>query len=204
MQPWNFWYHVTSNTKSTWLHGDPRGFRTRHHREHVEGDYRNSPLPGAYNDKLRRSQSLMKSPPVVLTREQCVIACSTMAEALTFHNIWFADIAVGPKHFHLLAQFPPDRCMANGRPSLDPAMHFTGIAKKEAARRLSALRLRPQRHTWGKKSHCIPVESEEHFLFLKNRYIPDHINEGAIVHSIHIASHAGGTDATIAPRTPTH
>jgi hypothetical protein len=33
------WYHVIISTYGGWLHGDPRGFRTRHHRAHVEGDY---------------------------------------------------------------------------------------------------------------------------------------------------------------------
>lgn len=185
--PWNFWYHVTSNTKSTWLHGEPRGFRTRHHREHIEGNYRSPPLSGKYQAKLQRSKALLKAPPVVLTFEQCLIVCRTMAEALDFHKIWFTDIAIGPKHFHLLAQFPPNRVMHNGRSILDPAMHFTGIAKKESARRLSSLGLRPQGHTWGKKSHPVPVESEEHFLYLRDQYIPEHVHEGAAVYSIHIA-----------------
>ncbi len=190
-QPWNFWYHVGSNTKSTWLHGDPRGFRTRHHREHVEGDYRNPPPEGMHDAKLRRSQALMKTPPVVLMRDQCIVACRTIAEAMDYHRIWFANIAVGPKHFHLLAQFPPDRVMRSGRPILDPAMHFTGIAKKEAARRLSSLGMKAEGHTWGRKSHIVPVENEEHFAYLRDQYIPDHVHEGAIVHSIHIAPKIG-------------
>ena len=37
--PWNDWYHVMCHTYGTWLPGDPKGFRTRHHREQVEGDY---------------------------------------------------------------------------------------------------------------------------------------------------------------------
>lgn len=184
---WNFWYHVSSNTKSTWLHGDHRGFRTRHHREHVKSDYHNPPPPGKYEEKLRRSVALLKNPPVILTFDQCLIVCRTMAEALDHHKIWFEDIAIGPKHFHLLAQFPPDRFMANGRPILDPAMHYTGIAKKESARKLSTLSTRPQGHTWGKKSHPVPVEDERHFNYLRNVYIPGHVDEGAAVYSIHIA-----------------
>ncbi|MCI0363387.1 MAG: hypothetical protein L0Y44_08180 [Phycisphaerales bacterium] len=194
--PWNFWYHVSSNTKSTWLHGDPRGFRTRHHREHIEGDYHNPPPPGTYESKFRRSRSLLKSPPVILTREQCLIVCRTMAEALEFHKIWFADMAIGPKHFHLLAQFPPGRSMSNGRPILDPARHFTGIAKKESARRLSTVGLRPEGHTWGKRSHPVAVENEQHFLYLKNIYIPKHVEEGAVVYSIDIAPTQTQADAS--------
>ncbi len=187
MAAWNFWYHVGSNSKGTWLPGDPRGFRTRHHHEHIEGDYRNPPPIGTHEARFQRSRALLKNPPVILTREQCLVVCRTMAEALSFHRIAFEDIAVGPRHFHLLAQFPPDHCMLNGEPVLDPPRHFTGIAKKEAARRLSALALRPPGHTWGKRSHPVPVENETHFLYLKNTYIPGHIHEGAVVYSIHIA-----------------
>lgn len=206
-QPWNFWCHVTSNTKSTWLHGDARGFRTRHHREHIQGDYRHPPPPGTYDEKLHRSQTLLKDPPVVLTWEQCLLVCRTIAEALNFHNIWFANIAIGPKHFHLLAQFPPDRFTSTGRPILDPARHFTGIAKKESARRLSALGLRAEGHTWGKRSHPVPVENERHLLYLKNEYIPAHANEGAVVYSIHIAQEKdqrSDSQYRAAHPTPTH
>lgn len=102
VQPWNYFYHVTSNTKRTWLRGDPRGWRARHHREHVEGDYKHPPPPGKYRDQFETSKSLLKEPPVILSWEQRLIACRTMAEAFAFHNIWFEDIAVTAKHFHVL------------------------------------------------------------------------------------------------------
>ena len=38
------WFHCTSHTYGAWLHGDERSFRTRHHREHKIGDYKNPPL----------------------------------------------------------------------------------------------------------------------------------------------------------------
>jgi hypothetical protein len=128
---------------------------------------------------------------VVLTFQQCLIVCQVMAEALEFHKIWFEALAVGPKHFHLLAKFTPDRVQRNGRPILDPARHFTGIAKKESTRRLSAMGLRPEGHTWGKRSHVVPIENERHFLYLKEKYIPDHVHEGAAVYSIHITPPRG-------------
>jgi hypothetical protein len=42
---WNDWYHVVVHVYGSWLRGDPRGWRARHHREHVDGDYKNPP-PG--------------------------------------------------------------------------------------------------------------------------------------------------------------
>lgn len=38
-QPHDFkgaWFHCIATTYGAWLYGDSRGFRTRHHREHVE------------------------------------------------------------------------------------------------------------------------------------------------------------------------
>src|SRR5438309_7358670 len=37
--------HIVVNTKNTWLHGDERGFRSRNHRIHSSGDYKNPPPP---------------------------------------------------------------------------------------------------------------------------------------------------------------
>ena len=45
------WYHVVLSTYGSWLYGDKRGFRTRHHREHVDGDYKNPPSLGKYGSQ---------------------------------------------------------------------------------------------------------------------------------------------------------
>src|SRR5436190_1901454 len=63
------WFHITTHTYAAWLPGDPRGFRTRHHREHVEGDYKNPPPPGKYADRLARSKKLLTQEPVKLAPE---------------------------------------------------------------------------------------------------------------------------------------
>ena len=187
MPPWNFWYHVTSNTKSTWLLGDPRGSRTRHHRQHIEGDYKHPPPPGEYGELHQRSKSLLKNPPVILSMQQRLIACEKFAEAMNFHKICFEDSAITSKHFHVLAQFPPDRVMSNGRPIMDAPRHYIGIAKKESARALSKLGLKPQGATWAEKSHPEPIEDEGHLEYVKNVYIPRHYHEGGAIYTIHIA-----------------
>ena len=63
MSPWNDWYHTTAHTYGTWLRGDARGWRARHHREHVDGDYRNPPPKGKYDALYQYSKSLMKRDP---------------------------------------------------------------------------------------------------------------------------------------------
>src|SRR5947209_9061428 len=60
MDPWSNWYHCTGSTYGTWLRGDPRGWRARHHREHVNGDYHSPPPRGMYDKLHARSKKLMK------------------------------------------------------------------------------------------------------------------------------------------------
>src|SRR5437868_6221825 len=46
------WRHVTVNAKSSWLHGDARGFRSRRHRIHCWGDYKHRPPVGEHERLL--------------------------------------------------------------------------------------------------------------------------------------------------------
>jgi len=48
LAPWRDWYHCVVTTYGAWLRGDPRGWRSRHHREHIQGDYRRPPSSGTY------------------------------------------------------------------------------------------------------------------------------------------------------------
>ena len=95
MKPWNFWYHVGSNTKGTWLTGDPRGFRSRHHREHVEGDYRRLSPPAvvmvmcdivvfALAPCQWRSPALIcTTSPTVISRSSCSVATTPVPAVTT-------------------------------------------------------------------------------------------------------------------------
>src|SRR5947209_1503154 len=133
MDPWSNWYHCTGSTYGTWLRGDPRGWRARHHREDVDGDYKHPPPPGAYDRLHQQSKRLMKRQRVVLTPEQREIACRLMVQALLFHNVELVDLCVGAKHWHVLARFRP-----MGQPltrdwwKREPR-HLMGIAKKRSA-----------------------------------------------------------------------
>ena len=62
------WYHLILSTYGSWLPGDPRGFRTRHHRFHVEGDYKDPPPPGRYEKMHKQSQHSLRFAPVVPPR----------------------------------------------------------------------------------------------------------------------------------------
>ena len=95
------------NTYGTWLPGDPRGFRTRHHREHVDGDYKNPPAPGQYEGRHAAARRRMKRRPVFLSPEQRRVACLAFAEKLLELDVQLIDLSISKVHFHALARFTP-------------------------------------------------------------------------------------------------
>ena len=80
MGAWNGWYHITVGTYGTWLPGDERGWRSRHHRQHVDGDYKKPPAEGKYDSLKGSSQSRLTNAAVLLTPDQRRIAGQAMVE----------------------------------------------------------------------------------------------------------------------------
>ncbi|MFA9477130.1 hypothetical protein ACERK3_02365 [Phycisphaerales bacterium AB-hyl4] len=121
--PWNNWYHCMGNTYGTWLPGDPRGFRTRHHREHVEGDYKFPPPPGIYDDLFERSKQLLKRPTVYFPAELRPAVCRLFADTLRDdYKAEVVELSVGGIHYHLLARFVPV--------GMDPYEHLENLGIK--------------------------------------------------------------------------
>src|ERR1700754_4032896 len=100
------WFHVTTHTYGVWLYGDPRGFRTRHHREHVEGDYKNPPPPGKYADRHERSKNLLKQSPVVLPPEWRKIVGIAVRERFVGLGAQVIAVSMSATHAHILAKMP--------------------------------------------------------------------------------------------------
>ena len=124
--PWNDWYHCNGNTFGTWLPGSDWGFRTRHHRRHIDGDYKNPPPPGKYANDLARSNKLMRRPKVILSLAARRLICDAIFESLRGDGILVVAACVNGHHFHALAKFPDRR-----------PRHWVGRAKgRSAPRRL--------------------------------------------------------------------
>lgn len=179
MDPWNNWFHCTGSTYGTWLRGDPRGWRARHHREHVIGDYKSPPPKGTYDKLFEQSKQLMKRQRVILTRQQRELACRAMAEALRFHEVEIIDICIGAKHWHVLARFEPLGTFA----SRDEARRLMGIAKKRSARALSDEGEIPVGGAWAVRCRPLPVKNRPHQLNIA-KYIRAHSEKGAAVLSL--------------------
>src|SRR6187200_2543057 len=103
------WFHITTHTYGAWLYGDPRGFRSRHHREHVEGDYKNPPRGEAakeYAEKRERSQESLKQEPVRLPEDMRAIVGAALRERLHYLGAQVLAVSMSATHAHILAKMP--------------------------------------------------------------------------------------------------
>jgi hypothetical protein len=194
--PWNNWYHVTGNTYGTWLPGDPRGWRARHHREHVDGDYKNPPPPGAHAQRHDHAKRIMRRQRIILTPPQRRVACLEIADTLRFHAVEVIDVCVTPKHYHILARFQPlpGRSLPQRVPILGARndapispirtpRHLVGIAKKQSSKKLTREGLAPAGGVWAVRCKPKPIKDRQHQLRVAG-YIKEHLKEGAAVWSL--------------------
>ena len=98
---WNAWYHPVATAYAQWLRGDPRGWRERDHRLHVEGDYKHRPEPSKYNDAIfEQSKRLMKGEPVFFPPRLRPEIGNRILESFQIQRIHVLAVSVGRKHIH--------------------------------------------------------------------------------------------------------
>ena len=115
MSGWNGWYHCMSNTYGTWLPGDPRGFRTRKHREHVEGDYKKPPPELKYDSRHDQAKRSLKRDPVILSPDARRACVDALVHAwVDIHSVEVLAVSVSAMHMHVLARFG---CVASQKPT---------------------------------------------------------------------------------------
>jgi hypothetical protein len=167
MSAWRGWYHVTGGTYGTWLRGDPRGWRDRKHRTHVEGDYRRPPPKGTYEGLLGHVRASMKRPPARLTAAERRTVGQAMVEKLAELQSEVLCFAVDAVHYHFLVRF-----------SQGAARRIVGKAKLHAYHEL--VRGQAPRKLWAKRCRVRPIESRAHQV-RTYRYILEHAPAGAWV-----------------------
>ena len=94
-------FHVIFSTYGSWLYGDPRGFRTRGHHLHVDGDYKNPPPPGTWDALHAESRASLKGSPIIIPaslRETVGRAC---LEQFAKEGAEVFCISVGGQHVHV-------------------------------------------------------------------------------------------------------
>ena len=149
MGAWHGWYHVNGNTYGTWLPGDERGWRSRDHRQHVEGDYKAPPPSGMYDNFRAKAASNMPRGPVFLAPEMRPVAGRAFVEMLVHQGVELLVFALNHVHYHLLARF--------GQSSIRETV---GRAKKHA---YPVLRGQGHRGSlWATRSRSLPVRDRSH------------------------------------------
>jgi hypothetical protein len=167
---WNNWYHVHLHTYGTWLRGDPRGWRARDHREHVDGDYKNPPPRGTYDKLHAYSKSLMKRPPVRVEKDIRQFVVDAVADKLLRDGVELLVVCLDGIHLHLLGKFADHL-----------VRHWVGRAKKHASHlaRQTGLRDEPG-GLWSELSSVKPIKDREHQVNTFH-YILNHQKRGAAV-----------------------
>ncbi len=101
--PYDGWWHVVLGTRSSWLPGDPRGFRDHDHRIHSSGDYKRPPPPGEHAALLRFAEQ-RATPRVTLAREVRPTVVNAIRGAAAHHDVPLLAASVADVHAHLLIQ----------------------------------------------------------------------------------------------------
>jgi hypothetical protein len=158
------WYHLIVTTYGSWLYGDRRGFRTRHHREHVEGDYKNPPPASKYAELEQRSRKSLKQPPVKIPKPLRPVVGLALKERLEGLGGLVVAVAVCGHHVHVLAKI----AQRKGRAWMGKAkLHVWFTLRQQHGW---------QGKLWGKRGKTIPVLDRQHQLHVY-QYILDHVRQ---------------------------
>ncbi len=155
-------YHISWGTYGSWLPGDPRGFRTRGHCEHVTGDYKNPPAPGKYKGLHAHAKASLKKPPVSIPPELREIVGRQCLKQLDKEGVEVFVISVDSWHVHVAVD-----CAAEGLKLM------VGRVKKVSSHKV---RDRIPGRLWQAGCHPVAVRDERHWHNVL-RYILDHAPE---------------------------
>ncbi len=149
---------------------DARGFRTRHHREHIEGDYKNPPPKDKYKAKFERSKKLLKQDPVRLTPEWRAVVGIALRERLIGLGAQVVVASMSATHAHVLAKMPDSK---------DVTREWVGLAKKHAW--FVARDRQWVGQMWAKRSKATAIKDYDHQCNSFNYIVRRAQKEGAWV-----------------------
>ena len=163
------WFHLIVTTYGSWLPGDPRGFRTWHHKEHVDGDYKSPPPTGFYDDRHGFSQRKLNDDPTVLSAPHREIVGLGLRDRLQQLGGRVLALSVSGCHCHLQVEL--EDC--------DVRLPL-GVAKQHAWYALRAVAWKQK--LWAKRCKVVRIRDRQHQRRVY-RYVLKHREEGAWVWS---------------------
>lgn len=164
-QPGMCWRHIVISTLNSWLPGDERGFRSRDHKIHSSGAYKNPPPQGEHAGLHRYSQRI-SGEPIVIPKSLRPTIGEAMIESLKDHQLLV--LSVGGMHAHLLIELPDE---------IKLIKKIVGDAKNLASRRV---RKHMPGRVWAASGGFKRVQDQSHHRRVY-KYILDHHGEGAWV-----------------------
>jgi len=159
------WYHVTWNTLSSWLPGDERGFRNRHHRIHSSGDYKHRP-PKSEHAGLRIYNEKRAAPPVFIAPTVRARIFEAILEFMNRRGIQILCISVSDQHVHILVKLDVSRA---------EVMTFIGKCKNIVS---TQVRDAMPGSIWSRGCNPKPIRDRSHQLNVFN-YITKKQENGA-------------------------
>jgi len=127
-RPGMAWRHVIVTTLYSWNHGDARGFRSRGHRIHSSGDYKNPPPAGEHAGLLRYQKSI-SGEPVDLSENVRALIGQALVQPLLEMNFRVLAASVSGRHAHVLVELPID--IATVKRAIGQAKRKSSRAVKE-------------------------------------------------------------------------
>jgi REP element-mobilizing transposase RayT len=144
------WRHVVINTLRTWLHGDPRGFRSREHRIHSSGDYRKPPPKGEHQGLHDYHENHSGGDEVVIPEHLRKPIGIAIVEFLLAQGYRVLAVAVAKVHAHALVELPR---------GLTDVKRIVGVAKRRSSR---AVKAELPGHVWAAGGTFKIVKGPEH------------------------------------------
>lgn len=162
------WRHVILSTRSTWLHGDPRGFRSRGHRIHSSGDYKNPPPEGEHAGLYRYHKE--RSMPAVIVRRlrDREVIVREVVRKLRSEGLHVIAVSMSATHLHVLSETPYAK---------REAQKLMGRCKQAASVRISI----PGR-VWGEGGSFDVIRDKAHLVNTYD-YIREKQDAGTVVWS---------------------
>ena len=101
------WRLVTISTHNSWLPGDKRGWRSRDHKRHSSGDYRDPP-PSTEHEGLRRWAHEHSGPKAIIPRPVRSRIAAALIGKIQEMKYRCHCVSVSATHSHLLVELPDD------------------------------------------------------------------------------------------------